>query len=270
MIFFWIVLVTRSGLSPKIERYLFTGFLLVYLGFLQDSLDEFIDIDDDDAGHILKHLIEGLPMPIGTALTTIGLYLWSQQQIYRRQVAEQQKRHYKQASLTDPLTGLGNVKALNQQLELLFHDALNTEGQLAVLMLDIDHFKHFNDRFGHPEGDALLALFGELLQSQLRPQDQAFRYGGEEFTVLLPNCDAEAALAIAERVRIQLQLKAIHPNHQEQAYYCSVSIGIALLSEQDSIASLIKRADQALYSAKDAGRNRVHGDWMHVSPGRVS
>ena len=157
---------------------------------------------------------------------------------------------------TDPRTGLANSRTFDQSVE----DALaarRPEENLAVLMLDIDHFKDFNDRFGHPAGDDALRAFARVLESCMREGDLAARYGGEEFTVLLPNVDAAKAVAVAERIRQRTEstILAVGPGTTARL---SVSIGVATApTSSTSRIGLLRASDEALYAAKNAGRNRV-------------
>jgi diguanylate cyclase (GGDEF)-like protein len=157
---------------------------------------------------------------------------------------------------TDPRTGLSNTRAFDQMLE----DALRArrdDETIAVLMLDLDHFKEFNDRYGHPAGDEALRAFADILRSCLRDGDVAARYGGEEFAIFLPTVDQMTALTIAERIRSRTEstLIALAPGISDRI---TVSIGLASAPHQanDRIA-LLRLADEALYQAKEAGRNQV-------------
>ncbi|MEA2579046.1 MAG: hypothetical protein QOD78_2634 [Chloroflexota bacterium] len=157
---------------------------------------------------------------------------------------------------TDARTGLANTRSFDLMLE----DSLMTRGEhetVAVLMLDIDHFKDFNDRYGHPSGDEALRTFAGILRSCLRDDDIAARYGGEEFAVVLPGIDEATALAVAERIRSRTDstLISLAPGITDRI---TVSIGVACAPEQalDRI-TLLRLADEALYRAKQGGRNRV-------------
>jgi diguanylate cyclase (GGDEF)-like protein len=157
---------------------------------------------------------------------------------------------------TDARTGLANTRAFDQALE----DALaarREDESISVLMLDLDHFKDFNDRYGHPAGDEALRAFADILRSCLRDNDLAARYGGEEFAVILPGVDAATAHAVAERIRsrTEVTLISLAPGITDRI---TVSIGIASAQEhaRDRV-SLLRLADEALYSAKESGRNRV-------------
>ena len=157
---------------------------------------------------------------------------------------------------TDARTGLANTRSFDLMLE----EALSTRREhesVAVLMLDLDHFKEFNDRYGHPSGDEALRTFAGILRSCLRDDDIAARYGGEEFAVVLPGIDENTALAVAERIRTRTDttLISLAPGITDRI---TVSIGVACAPEQalDRI-TLLRLADEALYRAKQGGRNRV-------------
>jgi two-component system, cell cycle response regulator len=125
----------------------------------------------------------------------------------------------------------------------------------AVLLLDIDHFKTINDRFGHPAGDAVLRSLVQACQTALRPIDMVVRWGGEEFLVVLPDTDAVAAMSAAERVRVALAAtEVVIPDPSTIRF--TVSMGVAV-SQRDSPGELLRRADVALYAAKNGGRDRV-------------
>jgi len=157
---------------------------------------------------------------------------------------------------TDARTGLANSRAFDRALENALASR-SADEPIAVLMLDLDHFKDFNDRHGHPAGDEALRTFGEILRSCMRDGDVAARYGGEEFAVLLPSVDPEAAVTIAERIRARTgsTIVSLGPGITDRI---TVSIGVAAAPIQaiEGI-SLLRIADEALYQAKADGRNRV-------------
>jgi diguanylate cyclase (GGDEF)-like protein len=140
------------------------------------------------------------------------------------------------------------------EAELRRADRFNRD--LAVLMLDIDFFKRINDRHGHAAGDEALRLFSRVLTKETREVDLLGRIGGEEFAIVLPETDFEAALLMAERVRAAVE-QASFVFHHSAPISVTVSIGVSLLQAGDSLDSLLVRADNALYQAKHAGRNRV-------------
>jgi diguanylate cyclase (GGDEF)-like protein len=157
---------------------------------------------------------------------------------------------------TDARTGLSNSRAFDNALEAELGSMIKSES-LAVLMLDLDHFKDFNDRHGHPAGDEALRVFANVLRSCIRDEDLAARYGGEEFAVMLPHIDAPTTRAVAERIRSRTEstIIALAPGITDRI---TVSVGVAMAPAQGTEGiTLLRQADEALYRAKQAGRNRV-------------
>ncbi|MHA6493865.1 GGDEF domain-containing protein [Pseudomonas borbori] len=160
----------------------------------------------------------------------------------------------------DSLTGLHNRRSFNRQFELLWRQAQREGRSLALLLCDIDHFKAYNDHYGHQAGDKVLARVGGLLaESARRPLDMAVRLGGEEFAVLLYDIDTHEARHRAESLRAALQTLAIEHRGSDTADALTMSIGVACLqpSESGALAQLYEHADRALYEAKAFGRNQV-------------
>jgi diguanylate cyclase (GGDEF)-like protein len=156
--------------------------------------------------------------------------------------------HLAGLALTDTLTGLGNRRAWDGWIDHALRDAATGgDPRVAVALLDIDHFKAFNDERGHQNGDRLLKEAGAAWRAQLRPGDRLARYGGEEFAILLPGCDEACAGIVIERLR------AAMPAGQ------TCSAGIADWDGQETASGLVARADEALYAAKQAGRDRAVG-----------
>lgn len=154
-------------------------------------------------------------------------------------------------SLTDSLTGLANRRAFEQRLKMEWQRATRYEHPLTVMLIDVDHFKRFNDDFGHQTGDHVLAQVGAILQQAVRTTDLACRYGGEEFVIILPDTPMDDALPIAHRIREQVS------DHRWEARQVTVSVGVAQLNQHKTPNQLVSDADQALYEAKAAGRNQV-------------
>jgi diguanylate cyclase (GGDEF)-like protein len=160
-------------------------------------------------------------------------------------------------SIRDPLTGLFNRRYLEESLQREVARAERTARPLALLMLDVDHFKRFNDSYGHEAGDAVLRALGRLLRQSVREGDIACRFGGEEFVVLLPEATLETAQERAERIRDEARRIRIH---REGRYLdpVSVSFGVAIYPDHGvSAETLLAAADAALYRAKSSGRDRV-------------
>lgn len=155
-------------------------------------------------------------------------------------------------SIRDELTGVSNRRAFNIALGREMARATRYGVPLSLVMLDVDHFKGFNDSFGHQAGDYVLQRVGAILLSHLEDMAVAARYGGEEFALILPDTSAEAALEIAEEVRLALE-EVTWPQRDVTA-----SFGVATItSDLREEAALISAADAALYASKEAGRNRV-------------
>jgi diguanylate cyclase (GGDEF)-like protein len=160
-----------------------------------------------------------------------------------------------QSALRDPLTDTGNRIAMSQSLQREVDLARRSLLPLSVLMLDIDHFKTINDRFGHATGDEVLKAVAAALKGSLRNIDMIFRYGGEEFLVLLANTSREAAQLVGERLR--LAVLGLQYLEEGRALELSISLGCATLLPGESSESLQRRADSALYVSKREGRNRL-------------
>jgi diguanylate cyclase len=161
-------------------------------------------------------------------------------------------------SLTDPLTGLGNRKYFDRSIEMAVQTAIANDQPLSLLMFDIDHFKSFNDSYGHLTGDQVLRLVGMSLKQTIKGQDITARYGGEEFAVVLPNTGLRQALTVADHIRRAVMAKELKKKSTGEILgRVTISVGVSLLKPGDDTDALIERADACLYAAKRAGRNRV-------------
>jgi diguanylate cyclase len=161
-------------------------------------------------------------------------------------------------SLTDPLTGLGNRKYFDRAIEVALQNALASGEPLSLLMFDIDHFKSFNDSYGHLTGDQVLRLVGMSLKQTIKGQDITARYGGEEFAVVLPNTALRQALTVADHIRRAVMAKELKKKSTGEILgRVTISVGVSMLKPDDDTDSLIERADACLYAAKRNGRNRV-------------
>ena len=161
-------------------------------------------------------------------------------------------------SLTDPLTGLGNRKYFDRMIATAVQDALATGEPLSLLMFDIDHFKSFNDSYGHLTGDQVLRLVGMSLKQTIKGQDITARYGGEEFAVVLPSTALRQALTVADHIRRAVMAKELKKKSTGEILgRVTISVGVSMLKPGDDPDALIERADACLYAAKRNGRNRV-------------
>ncbi|RDI98216.1 GGDEF domain-containing protein [Dyella solisilvae] len=188
-------------------------------------------------------------MAFSSIVVTIGLADLSLRARRERDMAHHLADH-------DALTGVLNRRALVRRLHAAITEARLQKEPLALLFLDMDHFKSINDRYGHPAGDACLRAVAEAIGDELRPGDWLGRYGGEEFVIGLPGASHDNAMAIGERVRHRIE--ALHVHTRGSTLQTTVSVGVACLEGlADTADDLIARADGALYRAKTDGRNRI-------------
>jgi diguanylate cyclase len=161
-------------------------------------------------------------------------------------------------SLTDPLTGLANRKHFDDRLSRAIAEAAERSEPLALVMTDIDHFKSFNDTWGHLTGDQVLRLVAMSVKQNVKGQDIAARYGGEEFAIILPNTVLRSALSVADHIRRAVMSKELMKRSTGQNLgRVTISLGVATARKGDTVQTLIDRADACLYAAKRNGRNRV-------------
>nr|WP_243846400.1 GGDEF domain-containing protein [Rhizomicrobium palustre] len=161
-------------------------------------------------------------------------------------------------SRLDPLTGLANRKAFDIELQAAIDDARETNTSVALMMCDIDHFKRFNDTWGHQTGDQVLRLVSGCLSENVKGRDTAARYGGEEFAVILRRTELTGAIKLASQIRSNVEnKKLVKRSTGDILGTITISIGVAELGQNDTAEKLVQRADQCLYKAKNSGRNRV-------------
>jgi len=161
-------------------------------------------------------------------------------------------------TLTDALTGIANRRLFDMELRRQVRDAMETGESLSLLMLDIDHFRKFNDTYGHQTGDEVLKLMAGTMSRAVKGEDVCARYGGEEFAVILPRTDLDGAIKVADGIRERISTKKlVNRTTNEDLGKVTVSIGVGLFEFGEPLPDLIMRSDQALYKAKAMGRNRV-------------
>jgi diguanylate cyclase (GGDEF)-like protein len=179
--------------------------------------------------------------------SVVGLFAW----IFAHRSARQ-RAQLEFLAARDPLTGIGNRRAMEQELLLATEAHGRHLGVFGLALLDLDHFKRINDNYGHEAGDETLVAFTTLVQGSIRKLDRFYRIGGEEFVLLLPGVDATGLATIGEHVRVDVAAGLRCRNEP-----VTVSIGATMLRPDDDSASWLARADEALYRAKYGGRNRV-------------
>jgi two-component system cell cycle response regulator len=220
------------------------------------SLEEVVPISDSDL-----HLLSDLSSFLGTAITNSNNYELSQ--VQNREIArlnlilEDKVKELAEQAATDRLTGLYNFRVFEQELgrRLSEYQRTTDKSGLSIAIIDIDHFKKFNDTYGHSAGNDVLSGVAKEITKLVRKMDLACRYGGEEFVVIMTKCELEGIKIFAERMRLAIQNAVFRTVAGELAV--TVSIGCASFKADDTYESLFNRADQALYRAKHNGRNQV-------------
>lgn len=164
---------------------------------------------------------------------------------------------YRQMSMIDGLTGIHNRAWLQNNLPQMIERAQMPDMELSIIMVDLDHFKQFNDTYGHIAGDDAIQCAAKILNSTLRPADFAVRFGGEELLIILPDTDQQSCLSVAERLRSKIAQTSVVNDKQLPLPHITASFGVATLIAGQDIFAFIAAADTALYRAKNAGRNQV-------------
>lgn len=221
--------------------------------------------DDSFANGILAggdaYLLKPLN-PLRLQLTVIAMeriYLMRQKLFNAQKALQHLNLELERLSLFDQLTGLANRRNFDNTLERQFAGAKRNKSPLSVIICDVDFFKIYNDTYGHQQGDDCLAQIGKILAGQTkRANDLACRYGGEEFTVILPDTNSPGAVTVAESIRQAIFAQKVLHSGSKVANYVSLSLGVATYNGQfRQPAEITKAADVALYKAKEQGRNRV-------------
>ena len=168
---------------------------------------------------------------------------------------------FRNLSEIDELTKLYNRRALDEYLKKKWGVLVRARRPVAVAMIDVDFFKKYNDYYGHQDGDIVLKMVASIIRSNIRKEDFVARYGGEEFIIIMPGTDVNMAVTVIKRIQVELEKKHIEHKKSEVADHVTISIGIAVSKKNESYASIIKKADDALYEAKKI-RNTVYADMM--------
>lgn len=180
-----------------------------------------------------------------------------QDAIHNHFLAEERAQRLQEVSITDPLTGLKNRAFFNEQLPIEWNSCSRLHSPLSILILDLDHFKRINDKYGHIVGDECLQLIGEMLNNEIpRSTDTAIRYGGEEFVIILPNTHITHASLLAERLIKATAHLDFRIDDEPIPLKCSIGVASTIPNYQENYKTLLISADKALYQAKNEGRNR--------------
>ncbi|MBU0673453.1 MAG: GGDEF domain-containing protein [Proteobacteria bacterium] len=208
-------------------------------------------------GSIRHYNITATPYkgPGGELIGAVVYILDITERVRIKRELEQSREKYRTMSLVDELTGLFNKRHFNNTLSIEIDRADRYGMNLSLIMMDIDNFKIHNDTYGHDQGDLVLSRLGEIVAGSIRSCDTPCRYGGEEFTIILPETPGQNAETVAERVRAAMAAEPFQPNPDETVYK-TLSLGIAEFQKGEKLAELLRRADQNLYKAKKSGKNR--------------
>ena len=203
----------------------------------------------------LTHLVKSTQNAVASNRKLESQLLESKKHIERLQSSLEAIRY---ESLTDELTTLNNRKHFENSIERIIDQSKESSRGFALLMTDVDHFKKFNDTYGHQTGDQVLRLVALAVKQNIKAQDIACRYGGEEFAIILPYETLEAASEIAEKIRTAVMSKElVKRSTGENLGRVTISVGVAIYQPMDTVHTIVSRADEALYAAKNAGRNLV-------------
>ncbi|HWL04312.1 MAG TPA: PleD family two-component system response regulator [Xanthobacteraceae bacterium] len=216
--------------------------------------------DADNSARLARALEIGVNDYLARPVQKDELLARCRTQVRRKRYTEQLRDNVQlslEMAITDGLTGLFNRRYLESHLATLIEQGRRDHKSLAVMVLDIDHFKSINDTYGHDAGDDVLREFAMRIRKAVRGIDLACRFGGEEFVIVMPETDLGVATMVAERLRRRVASELFPIYQQSRGVEVTISVGIGELRPEDSVATLLKRADEALYRAKRDGRNRV-------------
>jgi diguanylate cyclase (GGDEF)-like protein len=185
------------------------------------------------------------------------MYHFFRKDFFNQQKLQEKKGQLQKLARHDQLTGLYDRRFFEARLEEEFQRAKRYDLDLSLLMMDLDHFKKINDTFGHPAGDEVLSTFGTMIQDEVRSTDIAGRYGGEEFSIAMPETSLEGAIRTGERLREKLNQHSFRTDEGEE-FSVTCSLGLAgFRLEMNNFSDFVKEADDALYQAKEGGRNQL-------------
>lgn len=228
----------------------------VFGAALEDSVGSLTNLSDPTAvGHVVKLLAENTKKMLSQNRQLQGKLETSSQEI---QSLKTHLEDVQKEALTDGLTEIANRKNFDMVLQNESEAAAQKGTPLALVLIDIDHFKKFNDTHGHQTGDHVLKFVGAMLKKAVKARDLPARYGGEEFALILPNTDLSSAVALAESIRVAVAGKRLRKKQTgDDIGNITMSLGVSQYRPGESLSALIKRADDGLYQAKGLGRNQV-------------
>lgn len=240
----------RLTAESTVSTMMYTGLCCLLVGHCHDLMDEFVSISPLWISLVFENVAKNL----GIVIVTIAIFRWSSRYKNQLQVLQKQQVALTKASNTDSLSTLYNRRFLHSEFIEKIQCHYTPDQHLSLIMVDLDHFKQVNDTFGHLEGDKLIMHIADIIKTEIRDNDFAFRYGGEEFLIVLDS-NINKAKEVAENIRI----KYADSNYQIDgvALQKSTSIGVVDYQPKDSFELAVDIADKALYRAKNTGRNQV-------------
>jgi diguanylate cyclase (GGDEF)-like protein/PAS domain S-box-containing protein len=203
--------------------------------------------------------ISSSPITLGEKEYLLGMFRDITERKQAEDLLKESERKYRELSIIDDLTQLYNSRHFHAQFEIEIERSNRYQQPLTLLLLDLDKFKKFNDKYGHIEGDLVLSRLGQVIKRCLRDSDSAYRYGGEEFTIMLPMTTSEEGIVTAKRIQAELRKEAFSPVLGQEVYM-TVSIGLAQYKPKEEMKTFVRRVDKLMYQAKKDGRDRICPD----------
>ncbi|HEX5329556.1 GGDEF domain-containing protein [Sulfuricurvum sp.] len=242
-----------------------------YLDMLENSVVSFIESHSGIASvvEVQRHYIDNAPSDSAEKFVTFieGLSALNQNMSDELEKAQSKintlnkELHEARASLTtDELTKVGNRQGFNEEMKLLIEAGQEKKLSLVLMMIDVDNFKYLNDEYGYVAGDKVLYFIAQTIKGMIRTADSVYRYGGEEFAVVLNRCDVSQAQTIADKIREKIEKSNLL--YAGKNVHVTISVGVTIHKQADTIETLVERADKALYCAKKSNKNcTMMFDW---------
>lgn len=247
----WVLAINRLRTTQTAFLFFAVGAIALFVAALQAMLDQFLVFAAS-----YPSIVENVGKVGGLLCVTAGLVAAGLERRRTEEALRNDTRRYRALSITDSLSKLFNHAFFLEELEAQVESAARIGEPLSLVLLDIDDFKRHNDAFGHLEGDKVINALGNTLRASVRGSDIACRYGGEEFTVLLPSTPIDRAREVAERIRVAFESNVFEPAPGVSVRN-TISLGVAQLAPAERARDLLRRADMAMFEAKRQGKNRV-------------